>query len=343
MQAWRVHAPGEPQHVLRLDAVEVPEPGPGQALVEVEAAGVNFADVLLCRGGYQERPPHPFTPGLEVAGRVLALGPRDRADWADLPDLPVGERVVAATALPAGGFAEQALVPVAQAHPIPDELPADIAAATHVTYQTAWFALHRLTHVTPDDTVVVHGATGGLGTACVRLAVTAGARVVATAHGAAKTARALALGADVAVDTAALDTSDGTDTLVQALRDAVGPDGARIVLDPVGGDLFEASTRCIAFEGTIVVLGAAGGTYAPARTNHLLVKNYAVSGLHWGAYRARRPDLCRQAQAEIVDLWRAGGLVDDLSRRGALADLPDLLDDLIARRIVGKAVLEPHR
>lgn len=328
--------------MLQLDEVEVPEPGPGQALVEVEAAGINFADVLLCRGGYQERPPHPFTPGLEVAGRVLALGPRDRAG---VPQLEVGERVVAATALPAGGFAQRALVPVAQAHPIPDELPADVAAATHVTYQTAWFALHRLTDVAPDDTVVVHGAAGGLGTACVRLAVTAGARVIATAHGDAKTARARALGADIALDTAALATTDGDgpDALVEALRDAVGPDGARIVLDPVGGELFEASTRCVAFEGTIVVLGAASGTYAPARTNHLLVKNYAVSGLHWGAYRARRPDLCRQAQAEIVELWRTGGLVDDISRRGPLADLPALLDDLIDRRIVGKAVLEPRR
>ncbi|MEZ5136217.1 MAG: alcohol dehydrogenase catalytic domain-containing protein [Acidimicrobiales bacterium] len=220
MQAWRVHAPGEPRHVLQLDEVEVPEPGPDQALVEVEAAGINFADVLLCRGGYQERPPHPFTPGLEVAGRVLALGPRDRAD---VPQLEVGERVVAATALPAGGFAQRALVPVAQAHPIPDELPADVAAATHVTYQTAWFALHRLTDVAPDDTVVVHGAAGGLGTACVRLAVTAGARVIATAHGDAKTARRAALGADIALDTAALATTDGDgpDALVEGTTPSV--------------------------------------------------------------------------------------------------------------------------
>src|SRR5918911_4910987 len=178
MRAWEVHEVGDPKNGLKVGEVEEPEPGPGEVVVEVEDAALNFFDILLCRGEYQERPELPFTLGAEVSGTVSEVG-----EGVDLePEL----RVLAAPRLPEGGLAERVAVPVSLVFPVPQTMPFESAAALHVVYQTAHFALHRRANLRKGETVLVHAGAGGVGSAAVQLAKAAGARVFATAGGAEK-------------------------------------------------------------------------------------------------------------------------------------------------------------
>lgn len=326
-RAWRVHAHGEPADVLRLDpAVTPPAPGEGQVLVAVRACALNFADSLLCTGHYQERPGLPLTPGLEIAGTVAATGPGTA--------LRVGERVAGSPSLPHGGLADLALAAAADVFPVPDGLDDATAAAMHITYQTGWFALHRRAGLREGETLLVHAGAGGVGSAAIQLGVAAGATVIATAGGPAKVARCRELGAHVALD-------HRRDDVVAAVNDHTGGRGADVVFDPVGGETFTRSTRCIAWEGRLVVIGAASGKYAPARTNHLMVKTYAVLGLNWGGYRSRRPDLVAEAHRRIVELHAAGAIRPLVSRRLPLGgDVPGALADLTGGSTTGKVVVE---
>ena len=314
MQAWRVPAHGKPLDVLVLGDVAPPSPGPGQVAIDVAACGLNFADTLLCEGTYQERPPPPFTPGVEVAGR--------RAD--------TGERVVALPALPHGGLAERCVAAVADVWPIPDHVDDVVAAATPITYGTAWIGLFHRGGLRAGDTVLVHAAAGGTGSAAVQLAAAAGARVLATAGGPAKVELARSLGADVAWDSRA----EGFD-LVEAVRAETGGRGVDVVFDPVGGDLFDMSRRVVAFEGRYLVIGFAGGRVPEAPANHVLVKNYAVVGVHWGLYRTQRPEVLAQAQAAIL----AAGVEPLIGAVRPLGEAAVALDDLAAGRTTGKTVI----
>lgn len=327
MRAWRVHEHGRPVDVLRLDDGLAPlVPGPGEVRVAVEACALNFADSLLCEGTYQEHPPLPFTPGLELCGTVTDLGAGvDRA---------VGERVIGLPLLPHGGLADEALCAAHDVFDVPQGMDAAVAAALPVTYQTAWFALHRRAGLQPGETVLVHAGAGGTGSATIELAVAAGARVLATAGGPDKVARCLALGAAEAFDYRAGDFVD----LVKA---ATHGRGADVVVDPVGGDVFDRSRRCVAWEGRIVVVGFAGGRVAEAPTNHLMVKNYAVIGLHWGAYRARDPALVHECHRALIDLCTAGRIHPLVSTERAFTDAPRALADLAGRGTTGKVVLRP--
>ncbi|MEA2670146.1 MAG: NADPH:quinone reductase, partial [Chloroflexota bacterium] len=239
MRAWRAHELGEAADVLRLDDVVMPAPGQGEVLIEVEAAGLNFPDVLLLRGQYQERPPLPFIPGLEVAGRVVASGPGSK--------LPVGQRVAAIASPPRGGLAERVCVAAADVLPLPDGMPSPTAAAMLITYQTGYLALHRRALLRPGETLLVHGGAGGVGSAAIQLGCAAGARVIATASGAERAAVCRRLGADIAVDNAAAD-------FVEVVKEVTRGRGADVVYDPVGGDVFDRSRRCVAFEGRILVI-----------------------------------------------------------------------------------------
>jgi NADPH:quinone reductase len=324
MKAWRVFELGEPDVVLRLDDRPSLDPALDDVVVEVAACGANFADVLLCRGEYQEKPTTPFTPGTEVVGTVLAAG--------DDSPVKVGARVLGRAILPDGGFAEQARLPASRVLPIPDAIDDATAAALHVTYQTAWFGLHRRAGLRAGETLLVHAAAGGTGSAAVQLGVAAGARVIATAGGAAKVETCRQLGADLALDSR-------TDDIRAAVLDATAGEGADVVFDPVGGDLFDVSRRCVAFDGRIVVVGFASGRAAEAPTNHLMVKNYGVLGLHWPGYEARRPDLVRAAHDALLELHADGHIRPLLAPVRSLDDVPEALGDLAAGRTTGKVVV----
>jgi NADPH2:quinone reductase len=324
MRAWRVHALGEPADVLRLDEVAAPQPAAGEVVVEVEAAGLNFPDVLLCRGHYQERPPLPFTPGLEIAGRVVAAGPSAK--------VATGQRVAAIATPPRGGLAERVCVPSADVLPIPETMPAVTAAAMVITYGTGHLALHRRAGLRPGETLLVHGGAGGVGSAAIQLGCAAGARVIATATGAERAEVCRRLGAHVAVDQATTD-------VVAAVKELTRGRGADVVYDPVGGDVFDRSRRCVAFEGRILVIGFAGGRIAEAPTNHVLVKNYAVVGVHWGLYRRLLPHVVADIHERLLDLHREG-LIDPLiGVRLRFSEAVDGVAMLAERRALGKVVV----
>src|SRR5437763_4207666 len=288
MRAWRVHELGDPADVLRLDDVEQPAPGAGDVTVEIAACGLNFADLLLCRGQYQQRPPLPFTPGLETSGRIVELGE-------GVHGRSVGQRVIAVPRLPHGGLAERMVTAAGLTYPIPDDFGDAEAAAMHIAYQTSWFALHRRAALGPGEWLLVHAAAGGVGSAAVQLGVAAGARVIATAGGADKVERCRGLGAEVVVDYRAED-------FVPIVKNATGGHGADVVYDPVGGDTFDRSRRVVAWEGRLLVIGFASGRIPEVPANHLLVKNYAVVGLHWSAYNERDPGAVVECHEALMQL-----------------------------------------
>lgn len=321
MHAWRVHELGEPRDVLRWDEVPDPQAHAGTLRLRVDAVALNFPDLLLCRGTYQEKPPLPFTPGLELCGTVLD-GPR------------AGERVLAGPGLPHGGLAEQVVVAEAAALSIPAAMSAPTAAGMLVTYQTGHVGLHRRAQLRAGETLLVHAGAGGVGSAAIQLGKAAGARVIATAGGPEKVGICERLGADVAIDYLAED-------FVPVVKDVTEGRGADVIYDSVGGDVFDRSRRCIAFEGRIVVVGFAGGRIADAPTNHALVKNYAVVGLHWGLYRSRQPQVIPETHEALMALWEQGQVDPLIGAELPLDQAPDALARLGDRGTVGKTILLP--
>jgi NADPH2:quinone reductase len=322
VKAWQVSELGEPRKVMSLDEIPEPQAGPGQLQVRVLGAASNFADALICRGLYQVRPPLPFTPGLELCGEVTALGPATTG-------FAVGDRVIGASVLPAGGFAEVALMGAATTFPAPQLLDDAQAAAFSIAYQTGWIGLHRRAHLQPGETLLVHAAAGGVGSAAVQLGKAAGARVIGVVGGPGKAEVARTLGADVVVDRHSQD-------FVEVVKDVTGGRGADVVYDPVGGDTYQRSTKCIAFEGRILVVGFAGGQIQSAALNHALVKNYSIVGLHWGLYMSKDPALVRQCHDELCKLV-ADGLVRPLvSERLPLDAVADGLQRLADGTTVGR-------
>lgn len=325
MRAWQVTELGEPRDVLRLAEVADPRPGPGQLKVRVRAAAANFPDVLMCRGLYQVRPELPFTPGVELCGEVLELG-------AGVTGVAVGDRVLGSPLAPAGAFAEIALMEAADAFPVPAGLDDAQASALFVGHQTSWFALHHRTRIKAGDVLLVHAAAGGVGSSAVQLGKAAGATVVGVVGGAAKAEVARRLGADVVVDR-------HTEDFVAVVNELTNGRGADLVYDPVGGDTYRRSTKCIAFEGSIIVIGFAGGEIQSVPLSHALVKNYSVVGLHWGLYRQRDPDLVRTCHAELTRMIEAGIAVPQVSERVDLEDLPDALQRLADGSTTGRVVM----
>ncbi|TLQ42253.1 NADPH:quinone oxidoreductase family protein [Streptomyces marianii] len=318
MQAWRVHRNGEPGEVMRLEEAGRPQPGEGQVLLRVRAASVNFPDALLCRGHYQVTPPLPFTPGVEICGETED-----------------GRRVIATPALPYGGFAEYAVADEAALLPAPDALDDAEAAALHIGYQTGWFGLHRRANLREGETLLVHAASGGVGSAAVQLGKAAGARVIGVVGGPEKAAVARELGCDLVIDRR-------EDDIVAAVKDATGGRGADVVFDPVGGDAYAKSAKCVAFEGRILVVGfASGGIPSPA-LNHALVKNYSIVGLHWGLYNRMDPRAVLRCHETLTDL-AAGGLIKPLvSDRVALKGAADAVQRVADGTTTGRLVVLPE-
>ncbi|WP_327673799.1 NADPH:quinone oxidoreductase family protein [Kitasatospora sp. NBC_00458] len=325
MRAWQVTEPGEPRDVLRLaEDVPRPVPGPGQLLVRVRAAAVNFPDALMARGQYQVRPPLPFTPGVELCGEVVdGAGP-----WRP------GERVIGTPLLPHGAFAEYALLDAAAAFPAPAALDDAEAAALHIGHQTAWFALHRRAALRPGETLLVHAAAGGVGSAAVQLGRAAGARVIAVVGGPGKAAAARGSGADLVIDRTAED-------FVAAVKEATGGRGADVVFDPVGGEAYTGSTRCVAFEGRIVVVGFAGGRIPEPPLSHALVKNYTILGLHWGLYNTHDPQAVRAAHEELTALAADGAVRPVVSARLPLTAAAEAVQRVADGTTTGRLVVVP--
>ncbi|NUR97800.1 MAG: NADPH:quinone oxidoreductase family protein [Kribbellaceae bacterium] len=328
MKAWTVSSCGEPIDVMVLSELAVPDPSDSQVLVRVLSAAVNFADVLMCRGLYQVKPEWPFTPGLEVCGEVITVG-------AGVSGVSVGDRVLGGTVLPSGGFAEYALIEAAELFPAPESLDDAEAASLYIGYQTGWFGLSRRAQLKPGETLLVHAAAGGVGSAAVQLGKAMGACVIAVATGAAKAGVAGRLGADVVVDRESED-------FVEIVHSVTDGRGADVVYDPVGGDVYAKSTKCIAFEGRILVVGFAGGDIQTARLNHALVKNYSILGLHWGLYRRHDRGAvaaCHKALAAMADTGAVRPLV---GARHELENLSVGVQQVALGQTVGRVVFEPE-
>ncbi|MFI5770501.1 NADPH:quinone oxidoreductase family protein [Streptomyces sp. NPDC051658] len=317
MQAWRVHRNGEPSEVMRLEETDRPTPGDGQVLIEVLAANINFPDALLCRGQYQVRPPLPFTPGVEICGRT--------AD---------GRRVLATPALPNGGFAEYVVADGAALLPAPDTLDDAEAAALHIGYQTGWFGLHRRAHLRAGETLLVHAAAGGVGSAAVQLGKAAGATVIGVVGGPDKARTAAGLGCDLVIDRHSED-------IVAAVKEATGGRGADVVYDPVGGDAYAKSVKCVAFEGRVIVVGFASGVIPAPALNHALVKNYSIVGLHWGLYNTKDPAAVRACHDELTRLAAQGAVKPLISERVALAGAADAVQRVADGTSTGRIVVLP--
>lgn len=326
MRTWHVRQLGDPEQALKLTEVEEPVPGPGEVVVEVEAAALNFFDILLCRGEYQERPELPFTPGGEISGTIREAG--------EGAGMRAGQRVIATPPLPRGGYAEKVAIPESSVFPVPESIPFTKAAALPITYQTAHVALHHRARLQAGETVLVHAGAGGVGSAAIQLAKAAGARTIATAGGPEKVEVCRRLGAEIAIDYR-------EENFVEVVKEATGGRGADVIFDPVGGEVFDGSRRCVAFEGRVVVIGFAGGRIAEAPTNHVLVKNYAVVGMHWGLYTRVMPDLVRSTHRELIHLY-GERKIDPLNFETVpFEELPQALRLLGSRGTYGKLVMNP--
>jgi NADPH:quinone reductase len=327
VKAWQVTQLGEPLDVLSLNEVPDPEPGPGQVLVRVRAAAANFPDLLMCRGLYQVRPALPFTPGVELCGEIVAMG-------AGVTGFGVGDRVIGGPVQPTGGFGELAVMRADAILPAPDGLDDAEAAAFFITYQTGWFGLHRRAQLKAGETLLVHAAAGGVGSGAVQLGKAAGARVIGVVGGQRKAEAARALGADVVIDRREQD-------FVEVVKDVTGGRGADVVYDPVGGEAYARSTKCIAFEGRILIIGFASGQIPTATLNHALIKNYSIVGLHWNLYATRDPQSLKDAHAQLTALVADGLIRPLVGERLRLGDVAHGLARLADGDVIGRLVFVP--
>ncbi|MFA7432219.1 MAG: NADPH:quinone oxidoreductase family protein [Gemmobacter sp.] len=317
MRAYRIGASGE---APQLCDIPRPEPGRGEALVRIHACGLNFADLLMIEGRYQERPDPPFTLGMEVAGTVEALGPGAAGP-------APGSRVMAYVGR--GGLADYGVFPAARCLPIPDAMPHEHAAAFPIAYGTSHLALAHRAGLQPGETLLVTGAAGGVGLTAVEIGKRIGARVIACARGEGRLAAARAAGADHLIDSTTAD--------LRAEVKALG--GADVVYDPVGGDTFMAALRATRPEGRLIPIGFAGGEVPRIPANLLLVKNLTVIGLYWGGYAGFRPEVLGESLATLLGWYAGGGLAPHVSHRLPLERAAEALALLRERKSTGKVVV----
>lgn len=305
-----------------LEVGEVPEPvaGPDQVLIEVHVAGVTFPEVLQSRGEYQLKPELPFVPGSEVAGVVRSATPGS--------GLEPGQRVAAFPGL--GAYAELVAVPSAMVFPLPDHVSFEAGAALPMNYLTVHFGLVRRGALRPGETVLVHGAAGGVGTAAVQLARALDAHVIAVTSSAEKAEVARAAGAHETVS---------VDGFRQQVKELTSGRGVDLVVDPVGGDRFTDSLRSLAREGRLLVIGFTGGEIPTVKVNRLLLNNISVVGVGWGAFWASDPGYLQEQWADLVPLLQDGTLDPVLGRTFALEDASQALLELDERRAAGKVLL----
>jgi NADPH2:quinone reductase len=305
---------------VRVADVDEPAPGQGEVLLDVHAAGVTFPEVLLSRGMYQLKPPPPFLLGSEVAG-VVRSAPADAA-------VRAGDRVAALCWF--GGFAEAAVTTPDMVFPLPDGVTFATGAALPINYLTAHFALNRRARLAEGETVLVHGAGGGVGTATIQYARALGATVIAVASTEDKAAMATAAGAQHTVH---------PDGFLGAVKELTGGRGVDVVVDPVGGDRFTDSLRSLAPEGRLLVIGFVGGEIPTVKVNRLLLNNTSVDGVAWGEFALRRPGYLQHQWAALEPLVASGQLAAPIGHQLPLDEAAEALALMDERRAVGKIVL----
>jgi NADPH2:quinone reductase len=325
MRTLRVEALAANYAGCALREVPDPQPGPGQARVRVRAAAVNFPDLLQTRGEYQHKPDLPFTPGLELAGEIEALGPGVEG-WT------LGEAVVVRAV--GGAFSELVLSPVDSLRRKPDHLSFGQAAGFGAAYTTAYVALVRRARLEPGEWVLVHGAAGGVGLAAVDLAKVLGAKVIAASASDDKLA---VIGREYAPD-ALINVTGGFRERVKALT---GERGADVIYDPVGGDVFDESVRCIAFDGRLLTIGFTSGRIPQLPVNMALIKGFSLIGVRAGEYGRRFPQKGREDADAIWALAEAGLVKPRVDREFPLAEWREAFDSLAGRRVIGKTILRP--
>ena len=320
MKAFQADGDGAAPSLREIDA---PRPAAGEILVRIGACALNFADLLMISGEYQDTPEPPFTLGMEAAGTIEALGPDT--------DAPApGTRVAVFGGH--GGLAEFGCFPAARAVELPDGVALEDAAALQIAHGTSHVALERRARLQPGETLLVLGAAGGVGLAAVEIGKLMGARVIACATGEAKLAAARAAGADHLI-------AAQTDDIREACK-ALG--GVDVVLDPVGGDPFRAALRACRPEARILVIGFASGEVPQIPANHLLVKNATVIGFYWGGYLRFREEVVTDSLAQLFAWHAEGRLRPRISHRFALAQAGEALETLRARKSAGKIVVTPR-
>ncbi|MBF9049380.1 zinc-binding dehydrogenase [Roseobacter sp. HKCCD9010] len=319
MRAYRVSDFDSPPALAEIETLA---PGKGEVLIEIAACGLNFADLLMIKGQYQDTPPPPFTLGMEIAGTVRGLGE-------GVSGPAIGTRV--AVFAGQGGLAEFGCFPAARCIEIPDQMPFEDAAGFLIAYGTSHLALDHRARLQPGERLLVLGAAGGVGLTAVEIGARMGAEVIACARGAEKLAVAKAAGATHLID------SESSD--LRAEVKALG--GADVVYDAVGGDQFTAAMRATNPEGRILTIGFASGEVPKIPANHLLVKNISVIGLYWGGYMGFAPETLTRSLATLFDLYRDGGLRPHIGARFPLAEAGDALALLKARKSTGKVVVTP--
>jgi len=313
----------------KLEVAELPSPpiAPGAVRVAVHAAGINFADILIVQGKYQEKPPLPFSPGFEIAGVVTELGPGAEG-------VRVGDRVLGM--MEHGAYADEAVLPAERVIPIPDAMDFAAAAGFPVAYGTSHGALEWRARLRAGETLLVLGAAGGVGLTAVEIGKAMGATVIAVAGGAEKLEIARRQGADHLIDYARED-------LRARINEITGGRGVDVAYDPVGGDVFDQALRSIAWGGRIVVIGFAAGRIQQIPANIVLVKNCDVIGFFWGSYRRHRPALVRESLETLLRWFAAGKLRPHVSHRIDLAEAPRAMALLAERKATGKVVLTTGR
>ncbi len=322
MRAWTVRQFGDYTKELTLGELPDPKAEGSTAIIEVHATGINFADILNIRGQYQIKAPFPFSPGMEAAGVVVEAGP-------DSPH-KVGDRVVTVNVV--GGCAGKAIATGFGSYPIPDEMSFAQAAAFTINYQTGYFALIRRGRLKAGETALVHAGASGVGTAAIQLSKAHGATVIATASSPDKLDVCRQCGADHVIN-----YKDGD--FVPAVRNITSGRGVDVVYDPVGGDTFDNSTKIMAFEGRILVIGFASGRIPQVAANRLLLKNIDLIGLFLGGYSMYHNKHVHEVQENLYALFRAGKLAPVIYKEYPFPDLPRALADIESRQVYGKPIL----
>ncbi len=310
---------------LAVREIDPPQLRPGTLEIDVRAAGCNFFDILMVQGRYQVKPPFPFVPGGEVAGTVREVGE-------GVEDFAAGDRVVAATGV--GGFAESAVVDARRVFGLPEAMSFEEGVSLVIVYPTSYAGLVFRADLCEGEDLLVHAAAGGVGLAAVQIGAALGARVIATAGGAEKCEIARRHGADDAIDYREED-------FVARVMELTDGKGADVIYDSVGGDVTDRSLKCIAWNGRLLVIGFAGGRIPEIKANRILLKNIAVTGLHWGAHESRDPERIPIVYEALAELYAAGKIEPLVGARYSLEDVPAALEALGSRKTYGKVVITP--
>lgn len=313
-----------PPESLVLEDIELPPPGSREVRIRVRSAGVNFPDILIMQGKYQYKPDMPFSPGSECAGDVVSVG-------TDVTEFSEGDRVIALTTY--GSYAEEVNAKAERCLPLPSDMDYKLGSAFVLTYGTSIYGLKQRAQLRPDEWLLVHGAAGGVGLSAVEIGKAMGAKVIGTGGNDEKLQIVKDHGADHVINYANGEFKD-------QIKEICGGGGADVIYDPVGGDIFDQSLRCINWNGRLLVIGFAGGRIPSAPANLALLKNCSIVGVFWGAWTERDPQGNRDNVHEMFDWVRQGKLNPNISHTFSLEQVPEALNALVKREVIGKAVIE---